>query len=71
MIQAKECKPATKEQAIAWAKRKLQNMHDDNDIEETFQGIEWSDIAHIALKLPTEPISPNDMFEHAEIEMAY
>ena len=60
--------PATPEQARKWAESKFSQPMRPADIDELFEGTEWSEFADVAIKLPVEPLSPDDLWdETAEI----
>ena len=60
--------PATPEQARKWAEDKFARPWHSADIDDLFAGTQWSEFADIAIKLPTEPLSPDDLWdETAEI----
>ena len=55
--------PATPEQARTWAEDKFARPMHSADIEDLFAGTQWSEFADIAIKLPTEPLSPDDLWD--------
>ena len=55
--------PATPEQAREWAEEKFSGLMHPADIEDLFEGSEWRKFADIAIKLPTEPLSPDDLWD--------
>jgi hypothetical protein len=60
--------PATPEQAREWAESKFTQPWHSADIDDLFVGTQWSEFADIAIKLPTDPLSPDDLWdETAEI----
>jgi len=68
MEQTGEETPATPEQARKWAEDKFARPWHSADIDDLFAGTQWSEFADIAIKLPTEPLSPDDLWdETAEI----
>lgn len=68
MEQTGEETPATNEQARKWAEDKFARPWHSADIDDLFAGTQWSEFADIAVKLPTQPLSPDDLWdETAEI----
>ena len=59
--------PATPKQAREWAESKFSKPIHPADIEELFAGTEWSEFADVAIKLPVEPLSPDDLWDETAV----
>jgi len=59
--------PATPEQARKWAEERFSGSMHQADIEDLFEGSEWREFADIAIKLPTELLSPDDLWDETAV----
>ena len=55
---------ATPEMAREWAvSRYTENMDNPAEVDEIFAGTDWSEFADVVIKLPSEPLAPEQLWD--------
>jgi hypothetical protein len=70
MERTKKYPPATLDQARKWAEEKFTNPMHPADIEDLFAGTSWGAFSDVAIQLPSESLSADELWDDtAEISL--